>query len=48
LDPSPGLTIGVGPSSALYSCVQVPQYQKLNGIQRAPRHALAMGWTSAF
>jgi len=48
LDLSPGVTIGVGHSSTLYGYVQLPLYQKVNGIQLVPRYALAMGWTSDF
>lgn len=48
VDLSPGVTLGVGPASTLYAYVQVPVYQKVNGIQLVPRSALAVGWTSDF
>jgi hypothetical protein len=48
LDISPGVTVGVGQASTLYGYVQVPLYQKVNGIQLVPRYALAVGWTSDF
>jgi hypothetical protein len=48
LDLSPGVTLGVGPMSTLYAYVQVPLYQKVNGIQLTPRSALALGWTADF
>ncbi len=48
VDLSPGITFGVGHDSTLYAYVQVPLYQKVNGIQLVPRSALALGWTSGF
>jgi len=45
---SPGVTLGVGSASTLCADVQVPVYQKVNGIQLIPRNALAVGWTSDF
>jgi hypothetical protein len=48
LDLSPGITLGVGPASTLYAYMQLPLYQKVNGIQLVPRSALALGWTSDF
>jgi hypothetical protein len=48
LDLSPGLTVGVGKASTLYGYVQLPLYQKVNGIQLVPRSSLAMGWTADF
>ena len=48
IDLSPGITVGVGHASTLYAYVQVPVYQKVNGIQLVPRSALALGWTSDF
>lgn len=48
LDISPGLTLAVGAASTLYAYVQLPLYQRVNGIQLVPRHALAIGWTSDF
>ena len=48
LDLSPGVTVGVGHMSTLYAYVQLPVYQKVNGIQLVPHSALALGWTSDF
>lgn len=48
LDISPGLTVGIGHAATLYAYVQVPLYQKVNGIQLVPRSALALGWTADF
>jgi hypothetical protein len=48
VDLSPGLTFGVGQASTVYAYVQVPLYQRVNGIQLVPRSALALGWTSDF
>ena len=48
LDLSPGITIGVASTSTVYAYVQLPLYQKVNGIQLVPRSALALGWTSDF
>ena len=35
-------------SSRSYRVVQVPVYQKVNGIQLVPQWSLALGWTHAF
>ena len=48
VDLSPGITVGIGHASTLYAYVQVPIYQKVNGIQLVPHSALALGWTSDF
>ena len=48
VDLSPGITVGVGHASTLYAYVQVPLYQKVNGIQLVPHSALALGWTTDF
>ena len=48
VDLSPGITVGVGHASTLYAYVQVPLYQKVNGIQLVPNSALALGWTTDF
>lgn len=48
IDLSPGVTVGVGHASTLYAYVQVPLYQKVNGIQLVPHSALALGWTTDF
>ena len=47
-DVSPGLTFSVGQASTLYAYLQVPIYQRVNGIQLVPRSSLAVGWTSDF
>jgi len=46
VDLSPGLTMAVGEASTLYAYVQLPLYQKVNGVQLVSRHAFALGWTS--
>lgn len=48
VDLSPGVTFGVGHASTLYAYLQLPVYQKVNGIQLVPRNALAVGWTADF
>jgi hypothetical protein len=48
LDLSPGVTFGAGPASTLYAYLQLPLYQRVNGIQLVPRSALAIGWTNDF
>ena len=48
LDLSPGVTLAVGSSSTLYAYVQLPLYQRVNGIQLVPSNALVVGWTSDF
>jgi hypothetical protein len=45
---SPGASFAVAANDALYAFVQLPVYQKVNGIQLVPRAALAMGWTRSF
>ena len=40
--------MGVGHASTLYAYVQLPLYQKVNGIQLVPKSALALGWTADF
>lgn len=44
---SPGVSAAVGHGS-VYGFVQLPAYQKVNGIQLVPRVSLAMGWTHLF
>ncbi len=46
MDMSSSLTASVGHASTLHAYVQVPIYQKVNGIQPVPRSSLAVGWTS--
>jgi hypothetical protein len=45
---SPGLTWVAGDAATLYAYVQLPVYQKVNGIQLVPSRALALGWTMDF
>jgi hypothetical protein len=48
LNISPGITAGVGKSSTVYGYVQVPVYQRVNGIQLTPEYAISVGWTTDF
>lgn len=48
VDLSPGLSFGIGHASTLYAYLQLPVYQKVNGIQLVHRSALAVGWTGDF
>lgn len=48
VDVSPGITLGVGPTSTMYAYVQVPVYQKVRGIQLVPRASFVVGLTSDF
>ncbi|MEQ1807421.1 MAG: hypothetical protein ABL900_18730, partial [Burkholderiaceae bacterium] len=45
---SPGVTFATGSASTVYAYLQLPVYQKVNGIQLVPRNALALGWTTDF
>jgi hypothetical protein len=45
---SPGVSVAVAGHDTLYGFVQLPLYQKVNGIQLVPRAALAVGWTHIF
>lgn len=45
---SPGASVALGHDDTLYGFVQVPVYQKVNGIQLVPPYSLAVGWTHAF
>lgn len=45
---SPGATSATGAASTVYAYLQLPVYQKVNGIQLVPRNALALGWTTDF
>lgn len=45
---SPGVNVAVGASSVLYGYVQVPVYQRVNGIQLVPRTSFAVGYTTSF
>lgn len=48
LNLSPGISLSWGPADALYATLQVPVYQKVNGIQLTPSNSLALGWTHSF
>ena len=45
---SPGLTVSVIKQMSLYSFVQVPVYQDVNGVQLAPRYTVSAGVRYAF
>lgn len=45
---SPGASVALGHHDTLYGFVQVPVYQKVNGIQLVPQASYALGWTHAF
>jgi hypothetical protein len=45
---SPGASLTLGQSDTVYGLIQLPVYQKVNGIQLVPRSSLAFGWTHAF
>ncbi|KIH83400.1 hypothetical protein [Pseudomonas batumici] len=45
---SPGVTVPVGKKTSLYSFVQVPVYQNVNGVQLAPRYTATIGARYAF
>ncbi|QNH77561.1 TonB-dependent receptor [Pseudomonas protegens] len=45
---SPGVTIPVTAKASLYSFVQVPVYQNVNGVQLAPRYTATVGARYAF
>jgi len=45
---SPGVTVPLGKKVSLYSFVQVPVYQNVNGVQLAPRYTATMGARYSF
>ncbi|NWA26440.1 TonB-dependent receptor [Pseudomonas gingeri] len=45
---SPGVTVPVGKKTSLYSFVQVPVYQNVNGVQLAPRYTATIGARYSF
>lgn len=45
---SPGVNVEIGASTHLYGFVQVPLYQRVNGIQLVPRWSLAVGVNTLF
>jgi hypothetical protein len=48
LNLSPGASVSLGTGEVVYGFVQVPVYQKVNGIQLVPDASLALGWTHSF
>lgn len=45
---SPGVSIVTAAHDTAYAFVQLPVYQKFNGIQLVPRASFAVGWTHSF
>lgn len=45
---SPGVSVAVGVRSIVYAFVQLPVYQKVNGIQLVPKTSVAVGCTTSF
>lgn len=45
---SPGINLAIGARGLLYGYVQVPVYQRVNGIQLVPKSAFALGYTATF
>jgi len=45
---APGISAAVADHDMLYAFVQLPLYQKVNGIQLVSRANAAVGWTHAF
>ena len=45
---SPGITVPVNQQISLYGFVQLPVYQKVNGVQLAPRYTATVGARYAF
>jgi hypothetical protein len=45
---SPGVSVVTALHDTAYAFVQVPLYQKVNGIQLVPRVSFAVGWTHLF
>ena len=45
---SPGLTVNVGKDTKIYGFVQVPLYQRVNGLQIEPRSSVSVGVHYAF
>ena len=40
---SPGVNVKISPSAAAYAYVQVPVYQRVNGLQIEPRYSVSIG-----
>jgi len=45
---TPGAVVPVGKQTSLYGFVQIPVYQKVNGVQLAPKYILSVGMHYAF
>jgi hypothetical protein len=45
---SPGVNVAVGAMGMLYGYLQVPVYQRVNGIQLVPKTSFALGYTASF
>ncbi|HEU5296913.1 MAG TPA: transporter [Burkholderiaceae bacterium] len=45
---SPGINVAVGARGVLYGYLQVPLYQRVNGIQLVPKTSFALGYTTSF
>jgi len=45
---SPGVSVVTAVNDTVYAFVQLPLYQKVNGIQLVPRATFALGWTHPF
>jgi hypothetical protein len=48
LNLSPGISTAIGQHDLAYGFIQVPVYQKVNGIQLTPDGSLVLGWTHSF
>jgi len=45
---SPGINLAIGARGVLYGYMQVPVYQRVNGIQLVPKTSFAIGYTATF
>jgi hypothetical protein len=45
---SPGLSVATSAKGIVYAFVQLPVYQKVNGIQLVPKTSLAVGYTTSY
>jgi hypothetical protein len=45
---SPGATLSIDKQAAVYGFIQLPAYQKVNGIQLVPKASLVLGYTLSF
>jgi len=48
LNLSPGASVSLGEKDLVYGFVQLPVYQKVNGIQLTPDASFVLGWTHSF